>query len=389
MTTVTLSTPPTAQAAGRLAGSSCAPADAGGDTPDFESVMAGQTAHADDPAPRSERTAAPRPAPGSDQAPPPAETTAKPTQSETTEDPNAAPVPTAAALPGSAAPQDPSAPLPAIAVAAAEPAEAKDEAPVESPAEPEDPTQMTPPVVAAPVPMPTAIPIPPAAMQAFGVPREPAATPTDSAEAGTIETGPMTPSPPTRMATEEPAALPAPDAVTPNQAADATRVDPAATQSFAKLEASATTEAGPAPAAPPPAPLVETQRQLAVHIGKAAQAGESTLTINLNPIALGPVAVRLSFHAGGVDLQLTVAQKSTYDSLVLDQSGLEQQLAQAGVNLTGGGVDLRFGAPNGGDQQGQTASALPGRPGAAPHGPLAEIVEHTMLPGQGLLNIIA
>jgi hypothetical protein len=84
-----------------------------------------------------------------------------------------------------------------------------------------------------------------------------------------------------------------------------------------------------------------------------------------------------------------VANRTTYDSLVLDQSGLEQQLAQAGVNLTGGGVDLRFGAPGGDEPQGRTAPGFTGRTDSGAQGPSAEIVEHTLLPGQGLLNIIA
>jgi hypothetical protein len=376
MATVALATI-AANGAGRAANASSAPPDAEGDTPDFETVMAGQSAHSDDPAPRSDRTAAPRPIPASDQAPPPAAALARPTPSDSAAAP--AEVPPAPAVQANAAtPGDQSLPPPNIASDPAGPAETKDE----PPAEPEEPALTAPPVVATPAPIPT--PIPPAAMQAFGVAREPAATTEDAMvpapEAGSIEAPAAA-----RVATEEQAPLPIPEAPPPGT--DATRIDLAPTQFSAKMATDGTAQAGPAAPAPPP--VVETQRQLAVHIGKAAQAGESTLTINLNPIDLGPVAVRLFFHAGGVDLQLTVANRTTYDSLVLDQSGLEQQLAQAGVNLTGGGVDLRFGAPDGGEPQGRTAPGFTGRTDSGAQRPSAEIVEHTLLPGQGLLNIIA
>lgn len=382
MTTVAPSST-SAIGAGRAANPSSAPPDAAGDTPDFETVMAGQSAHSDDPAPRSDRTAAPRPIPGADQAPPPAAALAKPAQPEIAAEPAVISPP-----PVVQAPEDQPLPPPDAALDPDETAEANDE----PPADPEDSALTPPPVAATPAPVPT--PIPPTAMQAFGVTREPMVP---TAEAGSIEA--PTPVPVAASATTNPgeavsseavkeqAPPQTPNAQAPAQGSDATRADLAPTPFSAKMDIGAAADA--TPSHPAAAPVVETQRQLAVHIGKAAQAGESTLTINLNPIDLGPVAVRLFFHAGGVDLQLTVANRTTYDSLALDQSGLEQQLAQAGVNLTGGGVDLRFGASNGGEPQGQATPGFAGRTGTGPQGPLVEVVEHTLLPGQGLLNIIA
>ncbi len=373
MTTVTLAPTSTANGASRAARSSSAPTEADGGATDFESVMAGQSTHAESRAPRPERSTAPRPA--AESAAPetgdaPSESAAPPTTPTVIQ--TASPSPEAVTVLLAEPAGDP-----------AEPADADDETPVEA----EDPTLLAAPVIVAPEPVPPAIP--PAATQAYGLtpaPKDPA-TPAVQEAPGQIGAPNAAVTAPAGLAAEDQVPPPSADPATPTPGADAIRVDAPPTQNLAKMDTSSTAEAGASRPAPPP--VVETQRQLAVHIGKAAQAGESTLTINLSPIALGPVAVRLFFHAGGVDLQLTVAQKTTYDSLVLDQSGLEQQLAQAGVNITGGGVDLRFGAPDGGAPQGHAAPAFSGQSGRGPQGPMAESVEHVLLPGQGLLNIIA
>jgi flagellar hook-length control protein FliK len=57
--------------------------------------------------------------------------------------------------------------------------------------------------------------------------------------------------------------------------------------------------------------------------------------------------VHLVFHADGVDVQMTVDRRDTFDSFARDRANLEQQLSQAGINLGSGGLDLRFGAPSG------------------------------------------
>lgn len=84
-------------------------------------------------------------------------------------------------------------------------------------------------------------------------------------------------------------------------------------------------------------------QQVAVHVAQSMNAGGKTVTIELHPAELGRVEIHFSFHSDGTDVRLTVDRPETYDAFSHDRSGLQQQLAQAGVDLGGGGLDLRLG----------------------------------------------
>jgi flagellar hook-length control protein FliK len=103
----------------------------------------------------------------------------------------------------------------------------------------------------------------------------------------------------------------------------------------------------PEPAvAAPPAPQQAVQKAaetVAARIGRAVQDGNHVLTMQLHPAELGRVEVRLSFHDGGIGVQMTLDRPETYDAFTRNRDAMEQHLANSGINLTTGGLDLRFG----------------------------------------------
>jgi flagellar hook-length control protein FliK len=107
------------------------------------------------------------------------------------------------------------------------------------------------------------------------------------------------------------------------------------------------------PDATPPfagaAALAEARDTVALRVAHAAQDGVQTISIDLHPAELGHVGIELSFHDGGVSVQMTLARHETYEAFSRDRVALEQQLAQAGLSLGSGGLDLRFGQKQ--DQQ--------------------------------------
>ena len=91
----------------------------------------------------------------------------------------------------------------------------------------------------------------------------------------------------------------------------------------------------------------EAGEPVAIRIARAARDGDKSLTMELHPADLGRVEVRLSFHADGVGVQMTLDKPETFEAFSRNRAGLEQQLAQAGINLGDGGLDLRLGQQGG------------------------------------------
>ncbi len=132
----------------------------------------------------------------------------------------------------------------------------------------------------------------------------------------------------------------------------------------------------------------EAGAPVAMRIARAVQDGDRILTMELHPAELGRVEVRLSFHADGVGVQMTLDRPETFEAFSRNRAGLEQQLAQSGIDLGGGGLDLRLG-----QQSGQQGSE--GRPGNFRAVTASAAVSPTVLSptvvwrGQGLVDIVA
>ena len=99
----------------------------------------------------------------------------------------------------------------------------------------------------------------------------------------------------------------------------------------------------PQPPAPPAQAAAEITATVAARIGRAVQDGTHVLTMQLHPAELGRVEVRLSFHDSGVGVQMTLDRAETFDTFSRNRSAMEQHLADSGINLGTGGLDLRFG----------------------------------------------
>lgn len=90
------------------------------------------------------------------------------------------------------------------------------------------------------------------------------------------------------------------------------------------------------------ADLVDSS-DVALRIARAVHDGTPTMSVELHPAELGRIEVRLSFRDSGVGVQMTLDRPDTYAAFNRDRASLEQQLLQAGVDLSGGGLDLRYG----------------------------------------------
>ena len=101
----------------------------------------------------------------------------------------------------------------------------------------------------------------------------------------------------------------------------------------------------PIPKSPalPAQAAAEVTATVAARIGRAVQDGTHVLTMQLHPAELGRVEVRLSFHDSGVGVQMTLDRAETFDAFSRNRSAMEQHLANSGINLGTGGLDLRFG----------------------------------------------
>ena len=128
----------------------------------------------------------------------------------------------------------------------------------------------------------------------------------------------------------------------------------------------------------------ESSRAVAMRIGRAIANGQSTLTVELNPARLGRVAVHLAFQNGGVDVRMVMSREETFQAFTQDRSGLEQQLAQAGIDLGSGGLDLRFNQTR--DPEPTPDGRLLSDDSVAP---IIDADSPIISSGSGLLNIVA
>jgi hypothetical protein len=137
-----------------------------------------------------------------------------------------------------------------------------------------------------------------------------------------------------------------------------------------------------------PGALAESRDTMALRTTHATQDGVQTVSIDLHPAELGHVGIELSFHDGGVSVQMTLARHETYEAFARDRVALEQQLTQSGITLGNGGLDLRFGQKH--DQPPAFAGThAVARVAVSQPAALAAAPAAMPRAGHGLLNIIA
>lgn len=132
----------------------------------------------------------------------------------------------------------------------------------------------------------------------------------------------------------------------------------------------------------------EAGEPVAIRIARAARDGDKSLTMELHPADLGRVEVRLSFHADGVGVQMTLDKPETFEAFSRNRAGLEQQLAQAGINLGDGGLDLRLGQQGGQPESERRPANLRTQAGSYAIAPPA-LPAAIAWAGQGLVDIVA
>ena len=112
---------------------------------------------------------------------------------------------------------------------------------------------------------------------------------------------------------------------------------------FATSTAPTSASVSPPAGLPPGPPTGSAMQQVAMHVAQSLNDTGKTVTVELHPAELGRVEIHFTFHSDGMNVRLTVDRPETFDAFSQDRGGLQQQLAQAGVNLGGGGLDLRLG----------------------------------------------
>jgi hypothetical protein len=179
-------------------------------------------------------------------------------------------------------------------------------------------------------------------------------------------------------------------ASTPQTQPHDARSDPVAPPPYTASATAPTAPSGAtlAPSAGLPAtpPTGTASQQVAMHVAQSLNDGGKTVTVELHPAELGRVEIHFSFHSDGMDVRMTVDRPETFDALSHDRSGLQQQLAQAGVDLGGGGLDLRLGQ----QQSDQTGSYSSGRTSRVTMPtPQSEAAPATLWVSNSLLDILA
>jgi len=137
---------------------------------------------------------------------------------------------------------------------------------------------------------------------------------------------------------------------------------------------------------PATVPPETATQQVAMHVAQSLNDGGKTITVELHPAELGRVEIHFSFHSDGTNVRLTVDRPETFDAFSHDRGGLQQQLAQAGVDLGGGGLDLRLGQ----QQPEQSGSYSSGRtPRITMPTPQPDAAPATLWVSNSLLDILA
>ncbi|MFC3126117.1 flagellar hook-length control protein FliK [Pseudoroseomonas globiformis] len=87
----------------------------------------------------------------------------------------------------------------------------------------------------------------------------------------------------------------------------------------------------------------EAAPQLVLRLAQASKDGVDRISVDLRPPELGRVEIQLTFRDNAVQVVMRAEQPETFEALRQDRQHLEQQLADAGLQLGAGGLDLQQG----------------------------------------------
>jgi len=80
-----------------------------------------------------------------------------------------------------------------------------------------------------------------------------------------------------------------------------------------------------------------------LRMAQASQDGVESISVDLRPPELGRVEVQLTFRDNTVQVVMRAEQPETFEALRQERHNLEQQMADAGLQLGAGGLDLQQG----------------------------------------------
>lgn len=126
-------------------------------------------------------------------------------------------------------------------------------------------------------------------------------------------------------------------------------------------------------------------RQIALALTRADNSHAAPIIVRLQPRELGDLEVRITVQPSGTHIQVTAERRDTYESLLSGHPEIVRQLADAGVSLGNGGLDLRHGS---GEQPARQSNRAPA---GAPSASVQPAQSTSALPrsARGLLDIVA
>ncbi|EFH13682.1 hypothetical protein HMPREF0731_0093 [Pseudoroseomonas cervicalis ATCC 49957] len=134
----------------------------------------------------------------------------------------------------------------------------------------------------------------------------------------------------------------------------------------------------------------EAGPQLVLRLTQAAERGEETVSLALNPPELGRVELRLTFREGQVHQVVMAAERAdTFEALRQERPGLLQQMEQAGLQLGQSGLDLQHGALPRSEDEAEFATRTGRDAAAAADDPAAEAAAPRRPASDSLIDIIA
>lgn len=134
-----------------------------------------------------------------------------------------------------------------------------------------------------------------------------------------------------------------------------------------------------APAPQQPEPQLPATEQVNVHIRKIADSGDTTIKINLKPVELGAVDIKIETGADGhARVQVTAEKRDTLDMLQRDVRSLERALQDIGFKADNSSLSFDLRGDNPQQQAGQYGEEKQGSGKFSLDGGYAEEPENTV-----------